>query len=78
MTKSRRTSDAWNYAIHRIPIFLLPDYIYTVKPGQAYSQDAINEFFILTWGRGESYAEMTDVFPQTNISCRKERLFRLI
>lgn len=35
----------------------------------------INEFFILKWGRGESYSEMTDVFPQTNISQGKERLF---
>lgn len=67
----------WNYAIHRIPIFLLPASIYSVKPGQAYSKDTINEFFILKWGRGESYSEMTDAFPQTNISRRKERLFRL-
>ena len=35
----------WNYAIHRIPIFLLPASIYSVKPAQpdqAYPQDSIN------------------------------------
>ena len=60
---------------HRIPIFLLSASIYTVKRGQAYAQDSIHEFFILKWRRGESYSEMTDVFPQTNISRSKERLF---
>ena len=36
----------WNYAIHRIPIFLPPASIYSVKPAQpdqAYPQDSINE-----------------------------------
>ena len=67
----------WNYAIHRIPIFLLPAFIYTVKRGEAYAQDSIHVLFILKWGGGESYSERADVFPQTNISRRKERLFRL-
>ena len=43
----------WNYAIHRIPIFLLPASIYTVKRGQAYAQDSIHEFSILN-GEGAS------------------------